>query len=91
MKANKVTEAVTRASQNLIPSAEELAWHAEQDKQPHATILLSIACVLADEAAENFAPLAGQPIDGDAREKLARAFAVAMHDHLPPLANLKRA
>lgn len=94
MKMNNteaVTDAARRALQNVVPTADELTHHAEQDRLPHAAVLLAAARIIAAEAADNFEPLAGQPIDADVREKLTRAFAVAMHDHLPPLANLKRA
>ncbi len=89
MKMNKhVAAAVKRAAKHLSPTAEELAAHAEQDRKPTEAVLLNVSRVLAADAAEVLAPLAGQPIDDATRDKLARAFAVALYDNLPPLKNL---
>ncbi|WP_144025198.1 hypothetical protein [Burkholderia sp. HI2500] len=85
-----VIAAMRRAAENLVPTSEELARHTEQDKRdalPNAC-LRNVARALAHDAADALEPLAGQLIDEDSRNRLARSIAQALYDNLPPLRNL---
>lgn len=85
-----VKAAMKRAAAHLVPTADELARHAEQDR--HGGLrnarLRNVAHVLAHSAANALEPDAGQPIDDATRERLAADIFQALAANLPPLRNL---
>lgn len=90
-----VLAAQRRAASNLVPTAEELAQYAEQDKHSALdnALLQNVARALAHDAADAFepfagAPIAGAPIDDATRDRLAADFCRSLAANLPPLRNV---
>ncbi|CAM8821724.1 hypothetical protein [Burkholderia pseudomallei] len=85
-----VLAAQRRAAVNLVPTAEELAQYAEQDKRSALdnAFLRNVARALAHDAADTLAPAAGKPISDATRDRLAADFYRALAANLPPLRNL---
>ncbi|SMG28342.1 hypothetical protein [Paraburkholderia susongensis] len=85
-----VMAAAREAAKHLVPTAEEQAQYAEQDKRDALSNarLRNVAAALAHEAADALEPDAGQMIDDDTRERIARGIALALYENIGPLHNL---
>lgn len=85
-----VLAAQRRAAENLVPTAEELAQYAEQDKRSALdnAFLQNVARALAHDAADTYEPFAGSAIDDATRDRLAADFCRSLAANLPPLRNV---